>query len=85
MTATAIKRDLQAMSSRLARAKLDPKTLISSKVAERARAFVEALAGTAMVASKAGFHGLIVTIDEVEVETQGTPEFVATFWKRLRN
>lgn len=42
--------------------------LVSHKVAERARTFVEVLLGYAAVARLAGYRGLIVTVDEFEVE-----------------
>lgn len=49
---------------------LDSKVMrmIGRKVDERPHDFVESLAGQAMVAKLAGYKGLVVTIDEFEVE-----------------
>ena len=49
-----------------------PKTIIGRKVEERPYDFVEVLAGTATVARLAGFTGLVLTIDEFEVESNLT-------------
>jgi hypothetical protein len=42
--------------------------MISTRVAERPKDFVQSLVGHAMVAHLAGYRGLVVTIDEFEVE-----------------
>jgi hypothetical protein len=45
-----------------------PKPMIGSRVEDRPYDFVEVLAGHAVVAQLGGFKGLIVTVDEFEVE-----------------
>jgi hypothetical protein len=45
-----------------------PKPMIGSTVADRPYDFVEVLAGHAVLAKMSGFKGLIVTVDEFEVE-----------------
>lgn len=49
------------------------KTLISRKVDERYLDFIETLAGIATLVAAAGYKGLIVTIDEFEVERIKNP------------
>ncbi|WAM30843.1 BREX system ATP-binding domain-containing protein [Caldicellulosiruptor naganoensis] len=49
------------------------KTLISRKVDERYFDFIEALAGIATLVAAAGYKGLMVTIDEYEVERIKNP------------
>lgn len=51
-----------------------PKTLISWTVADRARNFVHAILGYATLAEMAGYRGLVVTIDEFEVERFLAPQ-----------
>ncbi len=45
-----------------------PKPMIGNRVAERPSNFVEVLVGHAVIARLAGYMGLIITIDEFEVE-----------------
>jgi len=47
-----------------------PKAMIGRRVEERPYDFVEVLAGHATVAKLAGFRGLVLTIDEFEVEVK---------------
>ena len=50
-----------------------PKAMIGKRVADRPYDFVEVLAGHAMVAQRAGYKGLVITVDEFEVERNLTP------------
>lgn len=56
------------LSGALRQSNLKLKKLISRKVDERGFDFIEALAGVATLAAAAGYKGLMVTIDEYEVE-----------------
>jgi len=49
-------------------AKYRPRTLVSRTVVDRPTDFLKALMGTAALARAAGLAGLVVTIDELEVE-----------------
>jgi hypothetical protein len=55
-------------SSRSSELFIEPKRLISLRTDERANDFVECLVGYSVLARLAGFQGLVVTIDEFEVE-----------------
>jgi hypothetical protein len=59
-----------------------PRPLVSwTPVTERPREFAEALMGYACIASNAGFKGLVVTVDEVEVDDA---LYTNAKWEKLR-
>jgi hypothetical protein len=50
------------------RFRIDPKRLVGTAVHERPTDFADCLLGCARLATRAGFKGLVVTLDEFEVE-----------------
>lgn len=48
------------------------KRIIDNKVSERPNCFVQSLVGHAIIAKLAGYRGLVITVDEFEVETNLT-------------
>lgn len=50
-----------------------PKRLIGLRLEERPRDFVNSLLGYAVLANRAGFTGLVITIDEFEIEHRLSP------------
>lgn len=58
----------------VARWEVPVKRMIGRRVDERPFDFVESIAGTASVATMAGYAGLVITVDEFEVEYGLTPQ-----------
>ncbi|SET02522.1 P-loop protein of unknown function [Methanococcoides vulcani] len=70
MTATEVKADIvEATKDRIHPWSIRLYPMIGKTVVDRPRDFVECIVGTAIVATLAGYKGLIVTIDEFEVES----------------
>lgn len=73
VTASGLKQEMQADFTKAGISRwdtvIDPKRLIGLAVDSRAFDFVECLLGYATLAKLAGFRGLVITIDEFEVES----------------
>jgi len=68
MTATQAVREICWLCNNIARSKIRLEPMVSRTVQARGMDLVESLAGHAALARLAGFKGLVVTIDEFEIE-----------------
>lgn len=67
--------------------RIEPKRVIAARVAERPTSFLEAIIGIAKLAEATDHAGLVLTVDEFEVETSATgrPERVQTLLELLES